>query len=219
VPSAETRRAAGRPEQVTLEQLRQTALRVADRDGAQELSMRGVARECGVSAMALYRHVASLEQLQELVVDEALRGLLAEPVAGSWRDKVAEMMTRTRARLLSHPGAAGILTMRPAPVTEIVRIADWYFGVLEVGGLYGADVARAFDALSAFLLGSVLFELTRQPGARVGLLDRATPKDTAHLDRYREQLGARDGDAYFRFGLDALLDGIERKLRPREPHP
>src|SRR5688572_13701856 len=110
-----TSKAAGRPEQVGAKRLREVALNVADRVGASNLSIRGVARELGVTPMALYRHVASLEALQDMVVDEALCGLTG-PTDGAWRDRVLEMMARTRSALLEHPGAAGIVNMRAIPV-------------------------------------------------------------------------------------------------------
>ena len=57
---------------LTRERVVAEALTVISMDGAQALSMRGLARRLGVVPGALYRHVRSKEQLHDLVLDAVL---------------------------------------------------------------------------------------------------------------------------------------------------
>jgi len=65
--SAERRR--GRPPTIDREVVLDTAIRLLDAEGVEALTMRRLASELGVSAMAPYRHVGSKDELLMVLVD------------------------------------------------------------------------------------------------------------------------------------------------------
>ena len=68
-----------RPRSLTPDQLASAALAVLDREGLAGLSMRAVAKELGMSTMALYRYVDDREELEGLVVERVLSAVDTTP--------------------------------------------------------------------------------------------------------------------------------------------
>ena len=64
-----TAKSAGRRAPLTRERVLRRAIRIADKDGIESLSMRKLAQALGVEAMSLYNHVANKEDLLDGMVD------------------------------------------------------------------------------------------------------------------------------------------------------
>src|SRR5215203_2275171 len=99
---------AQRKTQLGPEHIVETALRIADADGLAELSMRRVAGELGVTAMALYRHVGSKEQLMDMIAAQAMSALPEPDPDGDWRREMLRFFSATHDLLLQHPAVAHI---------------------------------------------------------------------------------------------------------------
>src|SRR5207247_7461739 len=110
---------------LTLERVVAEALTVISMDGAQALSMRGLARRLGVVPGALYRHVRSKEQLHDLVLDAVLAEVdcradsALPPIA-----QVAMLARRLRAALEDHPGIAALLKTRDPVSPASLAVAE-----------------------------------------------------------------------------------------------
>ncbi|HEV2238312.1 MAG TPA: TetR/AcrR family transcriptional regulator [Ktedonobacterales bacterium] len=89
---------------LSIERIIQVAVTIADGDGLEAVSMQRVARECGVSTMALYRYVPGKAELVALMLD---LGLGAPPrlddLPGGWRPRLVVWAARLRAIFLAHP--------------------------------------------------------------------------------------------------------------------
>src|SRR5688572_6354769 len=71
---------------LTLEKIVDTAIRVADADGIDAVSMRRLARELGVGTMSLYRYVPGKEELLALMLDRVSADTVLRPDDGpNWR--------------------------------------------------------------------------------------------------------------------------------------
>src|SRR5262245_25957268 len=90
------------------------AVRIADAEGLDAVSMRRLAAELGAGATSLYRYVARKDDLLDLMVD-AVVGEGPPPAApsGDWRADLREIAYSTRALILRHPWAAMLLAGRP----------------------------------------------------------------------------------------------------------
>src|SRR3954471_19171186 len=73
------RRRRGRPPTIGREAVLETALRLLDAEGVEALTMRRLASELGVSAMAPYRHVGSRDELLMVLVDSLAARLGSPP--------------------------------------------------------------------------------------------------------------------------------------------
>src|SRR6056297_3581786 len=64
----------------------ETALRIADRDGLEALSMRTLAAELGVKAMSLYNHVANKDAIIDGIVDRVVAEIELPPHSTEWKE-------------------------------------------------------------------------------------------------------------------------------------
>ncbi|OQW44423.1 MAG: hypothetical protein A4S16_03825 [Proteobacteria bacterium SG_bin6] len=146
------------------------ALAVLERDGAQRVSLRGVAAAAGVSAMAPYHHFADRSALLAAVAQRGLERLYA-----------AQMIAARRAPPSAAPGAAaGALIRHAAAFPELFRLAT--SAELARAGVHpGLDAARARvrDHFAALIgaRGALLHALAQGLAAQV--VAGAVPLDTA----------------------------------------
>jgi len=198
---------------MTVDRLVDGAVAIVDAEGFAALTIRRLADACGLSPMAVYRHVRDKDDLPDRVVDRITSewaDQLPPPVA-DWRDDVRNLLSRARELQLAHPGVAQLCVARPTPVTGVARIFDRMISALERGGFDGARAVLAFDALLMFLFGSVLWEIPRREDTRARLVDVSA--EAPHIIERRVELARRDPEAYFDFGLEALLAGLEETAR------
>lgn len=191
-----------------------TAVAIVDREGVSALSFRRLANECGVTAMALYRHVRDKNDLLDRVVEHVLGDFVSRPpAAGNWREELMEFFADARRMFLDHPGIAAICMQRPTPVTAVGRIYERVLDALSHGGISGQDAVYAFDTLLMFMFGSVLWEIPRSKVERERLLRLALarPDDTPQLIAHAAELARRNPADYFQQGLATILDGLERR--------
>lgn len=204
-----TRRSRG---QTSAHHLIAAAIAIVDGDGVEGLTIRRLAEACGVTPMAVYRHFRDKDELLDRVVDAVLADLGKQELTGSWREQIVELMWSARATLLDHPGVAALCVHRPTPVRGLARFYDRAIAALEVGGYRGRQAALGFDPLLMFLLGSVLWETPRTGTERRSLLPTtgmAVP-EVPHILAETDTVGRRDPEEYFAFGIELLLDGLER---------
>ena len=133
---------------LTRERVVAEALTVISMDGAEALSMRGLARRLGVVPGALYRHVRSKEQLHDLVLDAVLAEVdcRADP-ALSPIAQVVVLAHRLRAVLEDHSGIAALLKTRDPLSPASLALAEAFLavvgpGVGAVGGQGGEAAGR-----------------------------------------------------------------------------
>lgn len=200
----------------------EAAASVADAGGLGQVSMRNVAKALGVEAMSLYHHIEGKDALVDALVDWVFAQIELPAPGQPWRAAMAERATSARAVLAAHPWALGLIESRRTPSPALLRHHDGVLGALRGGGFSVLLAAHAFSALDAYVYGFVLTE-TNLPMAPdesaedfVDEISAALPaEDYPHLvELIRERVIGRDysyGDE-FAFGLDLLLDGLERQL-------
>ena len=197
------------------------AVDLADRDGLDGLTMRRLAQELDVEAMSLYHHVANKDEMLDGMVDHVFEEFEV-PVDVGWRDAMAHRATSARRSLRHHPWAIGLLDSRTSPGPATLAHHDAVLGVLRSGGFPVRLAAHAFAAIDSFLYGFVLqevalpFEGDDELAAMADdLRDDAFASHFPHLDEMMTEVALQPGYDFgdeFDFGLDLVLDGIERAL-------
>ncbi|MGD6746449.1 TetR/AcrR family transcriptional regulator [Streptomyces sp. BH106] len=87
-----------------------TAVRVADAEGIDAVSMRKIAGELGMGTMSLYNYVPRKEDLYELMVDAVSAEYeFAEP-SGDWRADILGLARQSRALMHRHPWLPGLMS-------------------------------------------------------------------------------------------------------------
>jgi AcrR family transcriptional regulator len=216
---------------LTHEQIARAAIRIADAEGVQALSMRRVASELGAGTMSLYRYVDSKDDLLDLMVDTVIgESELPDKPSGDWRAELAELARRSRAIAHRHPWAVRFMLARPNLGPNAVRQIE--YAMAAVDGL-GLDIDGMLDmasTLTAFVVGFVQAELAEaEAQRRTGL---TVEQWRARMAPYLRQLIATgrypflerimveaedfpDVDATFERRLSLVLDGLAANLERR----
>jgi AcrR family transcriptional regulator len=209
------------------ERVLRAAIAVADSGGIESLTMRRLAQELGVEAMSLYYHVSNKEDVLDGMIDAVVTeiNVLVEALEPNhdWKLALRERILTARQVFLRHPWAPAVLESRTKMCPPIVLYFDSVLGLLRAGG-FSYDLAHhGLHALGSRALGFTqeLFD----PGDD----DYSGEADAALLDQMAEQvphlvammmeishddpdstLGWCDDQVEFEFGLDLILDGLER---------
>jgi AcrR family transcriptional regulator len=196
------------------------AIDLADREGIDAVSMRKLGQVLGIEAMSLYTHVTSKDDLLDAMADAIVASVPIERRDGHWQPALRSMILDARAVLLRHPWAARVIESRDAPGPATVRYLDAVAATMLDGG-FSADLAHH----ALHVLGSRGFGFSQD------LYDDKGEVDPVEAAAYAEQLaavypsvgaialaashegglGGCDDDVEFAFGLDIILDGLERR--------
>src|SRR3954470_9543369 len=110
------------------ERVLRAAVALADERGAEELTMRKLAKELGVEAMSLYNHVANKDDLLDGMVDIVF-GEIDPPVpSGDWKAELRKRAVSTREALGRHRWAVGAMEGRPTHGPANLRVHDAVLG-------------------------------------------------------------------------------------------
>ena len=214
---ARGRRATRRRAPLTRERVLRAALRIADREGIDSVSMRKLGQALGVEAMSLYKHVADKEDILDGLADLVIGEVELPPGDLEWMPALRRIAISVHEALLRHPWAAAVLDSRLHPGPARLRYLDTVIGILRRAGFSLPDVARAFMALDSHIYGFTLQE-TNIPFA-IEEAPQAAAQVAAHAGneypdlRAIALLAATEPQAFpveFEFGLDILLDGLDR---------
>jgi len=220
-------RARGPVATLSLDQIADTALAIADTEGLDAVSVRRIARELRAGPMSLYNYFDSRDELLELMADRvAAEMVVPGTLPADWREALKAIAHQSLGAFTRHPWLQTALhdRMRVTPnlLRHIEQSAQSISGLAERGvdpGLLGTIVA----AVDAFTVGYAIRErFGIQPEERArGLFEGfEEPHLRALLDSGEFPLvrtfieGGRNLPESNRFeqGLEWLLDGFEAKL-------
>jgi AcrR family transcriptional regulator len=213
---------------LTRERVLETAVELADRGGTEALSMRKLGQELGVDPMALYRHVRNKDDLLDGVLGLVVERIEPAPAGLPWKAALREQSMAARRVMVQHPWARGVLEERgtagPAMVGQIERV----LAILHEAGFSLELAHHALHVLDSRIFGfsPALFDESRRPSpsaeasAAVAEAMATGYPNVARLAvaaSHDGPLGACDDDVEFAFGLDLILDGLERLGSPPSP--
>lgn len=210
---------------ITKERALRTAMKLADRRGLEAVTMRRIAQALKVEAMSLYHHVPSKDAILAGMVDLVFSEIELPRLDLDWKTALRQRMSSVRDVLLRHPWALRILESRSAPGAMTLAHHDAVLGCLRAAGFSIALTARAYSVLDSFVFGFVHTELTLPFRGEVetkkvagAIFDSLPAGAFPHLVEFARQHVLVPGYSYgneFPFGLELILDGLERE-RQRE---
>ena len=202
------------------ERVVRAAMALADAGGIDALTMRRLGDELGVEAMSLYRHVANKDDLIDGMTDAVFAEIELPSGATDWRTAMRERAVSVRAALSRHPWATPLMQSRTSPGPATMRHHDTVIGTLRTAGFSVALTAHAFSALDSYIYGFALqqrslpFETGEQTAELAEAILAQFPAEAyPHLAELTVQHVLQPGYDYgdeFEFGLDLVLDGLER---------
>lgn len=228
----ETARGRGR---LTREKVLRAAVAVVDREGLASLSMRRVADELGVEAMALYRYTPSKDDLLDGMVetlfleaeeplaradamsDEATGGMPGgTPVA--WREGLEQQALAMYRMALAHPLVVPLVATRPLSVPfarrprAVLRCHERVLALLRRSGMSDEHALTLYRRFLSWVLGYIVIELRQTVDAPDETdpafrlgLHRIPPAEFPHLRDLGPALAQRGGERQLLAGLAALL--------------
>jgi AcrR family transcriptional regulator len=200
----------------------ETAVEVADREGIDALSMRKLGVELEVDPMSLYNHVRDKDDLLDGMADLVVARIEpAASVGNDWKASLRATILSARQTMLRHPWTARILESRDAPGPAAMGYMDTVLGVLTRGG-FSIDLAHH----GLHVLGSRVFGFNQDlfddsgdarpdagtAAAQASSMAESYPNlaELALAVSHEGGLGGCDDDVEFAFGLDLIIDGLER---------
>ncbi|MEV0997712.1 TetR/AcrR family transcriptional regulator [Nonomuraea sp. NPDC050202] len=203
----------------------EAAIRVADRGGAEAITMRKVAQELGVEAMSLYHHVPNKDAILDGVVDMVFAAIeLPGAEHGDWREAIRARAFSAREVLSRHNWALGLMDSRRDPGPATLRHHDAVLGVLRRAGFTLPMAAHAVSLIDSYIGGFVLQEanlpvMTPHDVEEVAgnILEHLPADELPYLTEMIVDHAMRPGYDYtseFGYGLDLILDALEARRGP-----
>jgi AcrR family transcriptional regulator len=244
-PEADSGGRPGPKPGLTVDEIVDAAIAIADAEGMAALSMRRVGERLGRSGMALYTYVPGKGELVDLMYDRALAALpAAYDLSGGWRAAVSAWAREVRAFYLRHPWALRLSQARPVLGPNEFTLLESLARILDETGLPPRTLRGGVSLLMDFVRGSAATVAeTRQARAETGVSDeewwRARSSVLAEVapgftDRYPmvtkiDSEPPRQGEepvAYlerksneaFETGLTLILDGLEAAMARESQH-
>ena len=207
---------------LTRERVLAAAVRLADERGLDSLTMRELGLRLGVEAMSLYNHVAGKDDILDGIVDLVVSEIDLPSGAIAWNEAMRARAISARSVFARHPWASGLIDSRESSGPARLRYFDWVVGALRRAGFTLEMAARAFSLLDSYIygFGRQQLNMSVEPGVRPEEMTeaflRTIPADEyPHLREMVVEYAMKSGydeSADFEFGLDLILDSLQRLL-------
>jgi AcrR family transcriptional regulator len=220
---------------LTADAIVEAAVRVADAEGLEAISMARVAAELGFTTMSLYRYVASKDELLQLMFNASVLGAETLVLEGDgWRSRLRSWAVIQRDMLDIHPWITQLAMPGPPLAPNSLHFVERALTALDGTGLADSEKLRAIGLISSYTLTEARFANdaaraavegakaavesgsgeTPGPPLTYELLLRALVDEQTFPHLYRLAWSASAADPLsereeFLAGIDLILDGVQ----------
>lgn len=202
----------------------ETAMRIADAEGLEALSMRRVAADLDASPMALYNHIPNKDALldglaAQLLLEMDLSVIDTSDPATGLRVGYGEF----RRVLLRHPNLIQVMERRTSTSADAMRPIELALALLRDLGFSPEESLQAHWALTGFTMGHVVWQMSSplfDEGA--GAAHALEHKRTLPVEQFpclHEALPWLEDcnmDTAFEFGIGCLIEGFKSRIAQRD---
>lgn len=195
------------------------AVRLADREGVDGLSMRRLAGVLGAGAMSLYHYVANKDELLDAMIDTVFEEIETPSEGANWQSAMRQRAVSTRQVLARHPWAIGLMESRTTPGPANLRHREAVTACLRRAGFSVVMATHANWLLDSYVYGYALQEVSLPFDTADELADMAEevflpqlpPDEFPYLNESAVELVAAGYNPAeeFIFGLDLILAALE----------
>jgi AcrR family transcriptional regulator len=207
---------------LTRDRVLHAAMRIADEGGFESLTMRNLGRELGVQAMSLYNHVANKDEIRDGIVEIVMAEIEVPPAGADWTAAIRHSAISAHDVLLRHRWACSLMMKSTTVSPARLQWMEAILRTLREAGFSADMTHHAYHALDSHITGFTLWQVNLPFETKQELLDladvflREIPADDypyvlEHAHQHMAE-SAPDGKTEFEFGLDLILDGLERIL-------
>lgn len=194
------------------------ALALADEHGLDAVTMRSLGESLGAHAMSLYNHVKDKDDILDGIVDRVVAEIEVPARVGPWQVAMRNRAISAHSALVRHPWACALMMSQSNVGPARIRYVDATLACLRAGGFSLPLADHAWNALDSYIYGFTLqklnfpFEPSRYAQVAAAYLPSlsATEYPAMHALTTLVATGRHDGQHSLEFGLDLLLDGLER---------
>ena len=204
------------------ERVLRAAIALADKGGIDALTMRKLAEDLGVEAMSLYHYVTSKNDMLDGITDIVASEIEVPSARGNWKAAVRRSAISFHDTLARHPWACSLMMSNGVGPARL-RYMERLLRRLRDAGFSPQLTHHAYHALDSHIIGFTLWAAGYTAAMRAGpraaeVFLKKVPVDQypyflEHADQHITP-SKRDGVSEFEFGLDLILDGLE-KIRAR----
>ncbi|MBU4555831.1 MAG: TetR/AcrR family transcriptional regulator, partial [Actinobacteria bacterium] len=197
------------------------AVEIADERGLAAVTMREVASRLGVEAMSLYNHVANKDDILDGMIDLVVEQIDVPADADHWHEAMRRRAISAREVFTRHPWASALLDSRESSGPTRLRYLDSILGALMRAGFSVDGAARAFSLLDSYIYGFGIQQMnfsadegasTEEMAEAILAYIPAEEYPYLHTMASHAMEVGYDVDSDFEFGLEIILDGLERIL-------
>jgi AcrR family transcriptional regulator len=196
------------------------AIRLADAEGVDGLSMRRLATVLDAGAMSLYYYVANKDELLDAMVDVVFGEIALPPEDADWQTAMRQRSRSAREVLARHPWAIALMETRTAPGPAHLRHREATTACLRRAGFSPLGATHAHWLLDSYVYGFALQESSVPFDSAAELSDMTEdvylPQLPAEQYPYLHEAAAAlvaadyDPKAEFDVGLDLVLGALEQ---------
>jgi AcrR family transcriptional regulator len=202
------------------ERVLRAAIVLADEGGIESLSMRKLGQQLGVEAMSLYHHVANKDDLLDGIVDAVTSEIEVPSDETDWKEAIRRTAISSHDLFLRHRWACSLMMRRARVSPDRMRWMEAVLRTFREAGFSADMTHHAYHALDSHITGFTLWQVSMPFETKEELVDLAQgflqeiPADEyPYVIEHAEQHiapSSPDGKSEFEFGLDLILDGLER---------
>lgn len=205
---------------LTRERVLEGAVTLADKIGMEAFTIRKLAEALDTKPMTIYHHVPGKEQIVDGMVDLVFSEIDMPPADLPWKDAMRVRSVSAREVLNRHRWAPPFMESRTTPGPATLEHHDAVLGCLRRGGLSLPMTAHAYAIVDSFIYGFTGQEANLPFGGGEEISELADDMvDSFPVDAYPHMMEFTVGHVLkpgysfgnsFEFGLDLILDGLER---------
>lgn len=193
---------------------------MGNQHGLDGLSMRRVARELGVEAMSLYKHVPNKAAIVNGILEHVFAAISTPDRDQPWTERLRILGHQVHRALSTHPIVVTLITTGTASphTTEALRPVEEMFAALHDAGFDDQDAMRGANAITALVFGTIQLQPAREDTSETNQQDQQWFRQSVpvaelpHLHRAIHTQPASTPDADFHYQLDLLISGLERAV-------
>jgi AcrR family transcriptional regulator len=196
---------------LTRDQILWAAIRIADEEGPEAITLRRISAGLKVHVTSLYNHVPTREAITDGIVEVLLAEakLPAQPLP--WEDWVRHFFAAISRIATAHPGAFHALRQRPVQGARATASFEIAIAAFVQAGFTTAD---AYAAVKTVALLSIVVGLERSQAARGDLAETAL--DDLPVDGFplvRSLAATATPEKVWSFALETVIAGLREQLK------
>lgn len=214
---------------LTLDRIVEAAVRIADTEGLEAVSMRRLSTELGTGTMSLYRYVPGKGELLDLMLDRVQRTGDDTSVFGdNWRSALEVLGHESLALYQRHPWLLQVNQSRPVLGPSAIDGMEKVISRIKPMGLSDPELVSVVIMIDSYVTGAARTQLyTQEAERRTGLTDaefwaaQGPVLEKVMAGGRYPVMAALSAEAFgpdfdhFGFGLQRILDGLEALVERR----